>query len=253
MATSFPSWESPVAEPAYPARVIHLWLASLDIAEDQRRHLGKLLSADERRRADQFIFDQHRARFIAGRGILRILLGKYLQSDPAEILFSYNLHGKPSLDDRMKMQTVHFNLSHSCGLALFAFTGVGPIGVDIEHVRPESDIKHTGGFILSPNELLALQSVSPALRHTTFFQYWVRKEAFLKAIGEGFTGTVSAYDVCDIPEKPVMENSFAGTKARFTEWHVRDIPLEEGFAAALACKSNTWPLSFFRVPDTYFF
>ncbi|HRI60694.1 MAG TPA: 4'-phosphopantetheinyl transferase superfamily protein, partial [Saprospiraceae bacterium] len=182
-----PLWELPPEDLTCTDQAIHLWLVRLDIAESQYRYLGDLLSPDEQQRAKKFTFDQHRARFIAGRGFLRSILGKYLQMEPAQIRFQYNTWGKPALDPSLGINTFHFNLSHSNGLALFAFTQAGPIGVDIENIRPQTDIEQTGALVFSSSELAALQSLSPEIRRITFFQFWTRKEAFMKAKGDGFS------------------------------------------------------------------
>lgn len=245
-------WELPPEELTCPTQAIHLWLARLDAAESQQRYLLDMLSTDERQRVEKFTFDQHRTRFIAGRGLLRSILGRYLQIEPAKIIFQYNPWGKPALDPGMKQDALHFNLSHSNGVALFAFTRAGSIGVDIEHIRLQTDMEQTGAIVFSETELAVLQSTAPELRRAAFFQYWTRKEAFMKAVGEGFSLPLREFDVSVAPEKPVAYTGIRSEQSRFANWHIKDITSMEGYVAALACQNHRWPVSFFRMPDAYF-
>lgn len=251
MTLLLPSWTLPPENLDLTAHAVHLWLAGLDVAESQLSYLREMLSPDERQRAEKFTFDQHRTHFIAGRGFLRSILGRYLQIEPARIRFQYNARGKPALDPSLGINTLHFNLSHSNGLALFAFTQAGPIGVDIEHIRLQTDIEQTGALVFSSSELAALQSLSPEIRRITFFQFWTRKEAFMKAKGDGFSLPLREFDVSQAPEMPVLHIEHLNEQPRFTTWHVQDVSLLPGYVAAVAREGNEWPVSFFRMPDVY--
>lgn len=182
---------------------------------------------------------------------MRSILGRYLRMEPAQIRLQYNPFGKPALDSSLGQGVLHFNLSHSNGLALFAFTQAGPIGVDIEYIRLQTDIEQTGALVFSTSELAALRTLSPEIRRTTFFQYWARKEAFMKAKGGGFSLPLREFDVSQAPEKSVLHTRYPNEEPRFTDWHIRDIGLLPGYVAAVAREGNEWPVSFFRMPDVY--
>jgi 4'-phosphopantetheinyl transferase len=117
---------------------IHIWYASLDKPVPWFR---KLLSSDEGKRTKRVQFDEHQKRFIVRLGILRTILGHYLSVNPSSIQFTYGKNGKPALADTFGRGTVHFNLSHSNGIALYAFTRDREIGVDIEHIRDISEVE----------------------------------------------------------------------------------------------------------------
>lgn len=244
------NWEPPPKELAFAPDAIHLWSASLDDAVSNLNYWEKILSSDERERAERLILEQNRNRFVAGRGILRSLLGKYLQMQPEQIQFQYNRWGKPSPDSS---DILHFNLSHSNGIALFAFCKTGTIGVDIEYISPETNLEQTSALVFSKNEIATLQSVLPELRRDLFFKYWTRKEAFMKASGEGFSVSPSEFDVSFAPENPVEKIAKDNEQSTDSDWFVQDLSVFEGYAAALACKSKTCLLSFFKMPDSYSF
>ncbi len=230
---------------------VHLWSARLDISGDYLRQLETTLSPDECRRAEKFTLDQHRAHFIAGRGFLRSILGYYLQIEPAHILFTYNSYRKPGLDPSTGQDMLHFNLAHSNGVALFAFTRGAEIGVDIEFIRDDTDIEQTGAMVFSPAEISTLRALPPEIRRLAFFQYWTRKEAFIKAVGQGLTLPLRHFDVSGSPENAVANVGDRHEHLGFTNWYVRDVSPLQGYAAAIACAGNDWQVSGFRMPDTH--
>src|SRR2546423_398599 len=115
---------------------IHVWSLLLDVPVQSVTRLERILSHDEVARAARFRFPLHRNRFIAGRGSLRELLGRYLAAPAEKIQFVYGPHGKPDLGAVHRGNGLHFNLAHSEGLALVAVTCAGPVGIDLEWVHP---------------------------------------------------------------------------------------------------------------------
>src|SRR5436190_21847773 len=117
----------------------HVWKLSLDIDKNTFANVAGLLSPDERKKADRFQFEVHRCRFIAGRGLLRLILGRYCDVQPAELRFDYAPNGKPGVrrgeGTCSTGDALHFNLAHSEGVGVLALTRVGPVGVDVEQVR----------------------------------------------------------------------------------------------------------------------
>jgi len=117
---------------------VHSWCASLDVPPETSARLYATLTPDERTRSARFQFERDQQRFIVARGVLRDLLGRYLQIQPGKISFVYNAFGKPDLGPEFANR-LKFNLSHSAGLALIAIATASDVGVDLEYIRAQSD------------------------------------------------------------------------------------------------------------------
>lgn len=130
------TWKNPPERLNLPATEIHTWRASLDLASPGIQALVPILSEDERVRAERFRSRRDGQRSIASRGILRFLLGRYLATDPGQIKFCYGREGKPFLANESAAGGLRFNVSHSQGLALFAFARGRELGVDLERIEP---------------------------------------------------------------------------------------------------------------------
>jgi 4'-phosphopantetheinyl transferase len=186
-------WKLPPPDLRLEKNDVHLWRASLDHhALDIPQFEQSLLSRDERLRASRLRFTRDRRRFIAGRGILRLILGSYAGCAPADLVFSYGHGGKPSVDMPAGGDLL-FNVSHSEALALYAISAAGEVGVDVERVREIPEWAHIAALCFTKEENVLLASASPSERCKLFFQAWTRKEAVAKAAGTGLT------DVGDVP------------------------------------------------------
>jgi len=163
---------------------VQVWRADLDHPPLEVNALAQTLSGDERTRAGRFHRQRDRGRFVAARGLLRVLLGDALSCPPSSLRFRYNAHGKPALAPGDAL--LGFNLSHSDGAALFALAWGREVGVDIERVHPQLAAVSLAERYLPADEAAALLSLPPACRSTAFTQAWVRHEAFTKALGMGF-------------------------------------------------------------------
>lgn len=166
------------------ANEVQVWYASL--LHDPKKFLS-LLSPDEKARAKRFYFENDRNRYIAGRGILRTLLGFYLRREPAAIEFIYGLHGKPAVKSTDTQKALQFNLAHSNDLAVYAFARDRLIGIDLEHVRPLQDADDFAERFFSTRESALISSMPADQKWGAFFKLWTCKEAFLKANGSGLT------------------------------------------------------------------
>ncbi|MHC5598227.1 MAG: 4'-phosphopantetheinyl transferase family protein, partial [Nostoc sp.] len=140
---------------------IHVWRIELDQPEVQLHNLAATLSSDEMARAERFYFPKHRQHFIAGRGILRTILGRYLGIQPSQVQFNYQQRGKPVLADTFAESGLAFNLSHSQELGLCAVNCTRQIGVDLEYIRPMSDLEALAKRFFLPREYEMLRSLSP--------------------------------------------------------------------------------------------
>ncbi|HTV43472.1 MAG TPA: 4'-phosphopantetheinyl transferase superfamily protein [Candidatus Sulfotelmatobacter sp.] len=167
---------------------IHVWAAGLDPSPERVSAFKETLAPDELERAARFHFEIDRNRFIAGRGILREILGSYLGIRPERLQFDYSPHGKPTLKASSTRPPLHFNLGHSVDLILIAVTRACPLGIDVEWVRPIPDLENIATRYFSTREAAELMALPEERRPRAFYQLWTRKEACLKASGEGLSG-----------------------------------------------------------------
>lgn len=179
--------------------VVDVWKASLAAGEQAVAACRENLSREERERADRYVFPEHRRRFIVGRGILRILLGRYLGVPPVGISFNYTKFGRPFLPN----ENIQFNVSHSGDTALYGFARNTDIGVDVECIRPISAMEIAARFF-SPNERESLATVPERLREAAFYRCWTRKEAYLKAKGLGLETPLDSFTVSLDADGPAL-------------------------------------------------
>ena len=201
-----------------------------------------LLAPDEMDRAGRFRFAHLRRSFILARGVLRILLGRYLNAAPGDIEFSYGSKGKPALAAGNRLQ---FNASHTGDLALFAFTLDCEIGVDVEAIRPMPDIERVAKRFFCAEETEELMSLPAGQREHGFFLCWTRKEAYIKATGDGLSTPLDAFRVTLLPGAAAgmihLERDLIAAQA----WTLHDLALAPGYAAALAYRDSPRPLETF--------
>lgn len=163
---------------------VQIWKVDIAPAPKAMSVLRARLSADERERADRFVFDHHRFRYIRARAALRALLGRHLGVPPANVILGAAPGGKPFLADGAS--SLYFNVSHSNDLALIALTRSGEVGVDLEGVRPHpDDWVSLARRYFAIDEVAALERYSSSERVQAFFRCWTRKEAIVKLLGDG--------------------------------------------------------------------
>ena len=225
---------------------MNVWLGDLNIAAQSVAELESVLSLDERERAGRFRFEKDRAHYIAGRGILRSILGRYLQTPPGELRFRYNSHGKPYLAEETSAQKVQFNVAHSHGLALFAFSNGPELGVDIEFIRPDFATEEIAQRFFAPEEVKMLVSIEPAERTMAFFHCWTRKEAFIKARGMGLSLPLNRFVVNFGPDVPCGVLSAQEEPEASKHWNIYDLQPAEGYAAAFAAQAPTMQVRLWR-------
>lgn len=227
---------------------IHVWRVSLDLPEGEVARLFALLSEEERKRAERFYFPEHRRQFTVARGSLRVLLGRYLDRAPEEISFVYGERGKPSLSPALGEQTLCFNVSHSGEIALHAFVHSRRIGVDVEKMRPLKDAMQIAEHYFSLREKSQLRGVSEEERQLAFFNGWTRKEAFIKATGEGLSRALDSFDVSLVPGAPVLLFRVDNDPEEAGRWWLENIPIDPGYRAALVVEGPKLPVSCWRFP-----
>jgi len=233
------------------ANQVHVWVASLNRSETERNNLYQHLAADEQDRAGRFHFDRDRFHYIVGRGILRLLIGRYLDINPAQIEFEYGEFGKPTITETYQMPAgrFEFNLSHSHGMALYAFAIDREVGVDIESIRPLSDAHSIAGRFFSAREYERFTAVPSTLQPQAFFNCWTRKEAYIKAIGDGLTCPLDAFDVTLTPGRPAQLLRIRGSAAKAAKWKLQSLQPKTGYVGAVIASGKEWQLKQWRWPD----
>lgn len=217
---------------------IHVWCASLKLPPQDLDELFQLLSSDEKTRAERFYFERDRNRFIAGRGLLRTIISRYLEMEASQMEFVYGDHGKPALKLAPQNKAFEFNLSHSKDLALYIFNWNRKIGIDVEYVHPRPDVDDFARQFFSPRESAFVNALSGKQKEDAFFKIWTCKEAFLKANGNGLTLPINQVEISLEAEGLVMLKSIGGNKAQVTHWHLEIFNPVPGYQAALAVKGH---------------
>jgi 4'-phosphopantetheinyl transferase len=212
---------------------VHVWMIDLAGAAEIGAALG-LLSADERDRAGRFRFDRDRRAFILTRAALRVMLGRYLGAPPEGIRFVYGNRGKPALAGRGAL--LQFNVSHSGNRAALAFTAGCEVGIDVEQIRAMPDVVAIAERYFSAEERADLARVERAARTAAFFRCWTRKEAYIKATGEGLSAPLDGFQVTLEPGAGARFVHVRGDRSEATAWQLRDLEPGSGYAAALAIR-----------------
>ena len=208
----------------------HIWRVDLDLNESSQGSFLKLLSSDEKNRAQKFRFNKDSQNFIVARGILRSLIGRYLDTNPAEISFHYSEFGKPGIANN----SLKFNISHSQNLALFAFTKKFNVGVDVEFVNPNFEVKDIATKFFSANEIMNLLALPEQEQTLGFFNCWTRKEAFIKAVGEGLSFPLDKFEVSLEPNKPAKLLATDWDQKAVSRWSLYSISPGANFVGSLA-------------------
>jgi 4'-phosphopantetheinyl transferase len=216
---------------------IRVWRVELDRTEEEAGALGELLSADEQIRAERFRVARDRLRFRVARGVLRELIGGLLGVSAREVTFSYGLRGKPALLWPEDSQ-LEFNVSHSHGLALIATSWKRPVGVDIEYQRHDLDFRGIAGRFFTPQEFGEIEAQPEDAQCSAFFRGWARKEAFLKARGDGLWLGLDQFEVSIDPAVPARLLRTAWDLDEARRWTLIDLDAAEGFSAALAVEGS---------------
>lgn len=208
----------PPSERAPGSHEVHLWRAPLDVPTELASRFADSLAPEERRRAARALDPGARRRRAAGRGWLRLLLGGYLDAEPASLAFGADAHGKPRLA-RPAAPWLRFTVSHSGPLVVFAVARGRDIGVDVEQVREDVDIDGLARRLFSARQRRELAAMPPAVRGLAFFELWTRHEACVKATGAGLAR--------------------AGAESHRTAgWSLTSFDAGSGYAAAVAVRGD---------------
>jgi 4'-phosphopantetheinyl transferase len=236
-------WQQAIPGASIRFNQVQVWRVSLNISERQRAGMLGMLSADEVARAGRFYFEKDRNRFIAARGMLRKILGLYLGENPHRIRFAYTPKGKPVLGTDFGCDALRFNLSHAGSYALYGFTRGRNVGIDLECIRYDIAVDPIVQRFFSPGEIRSLAGIKGEKRQEEFFRYWTRKEALLKAMGEGLAFPMEQCNVSLISGKLFSPVTLPGEKRETPYWYVQDVFPGNGYAAAIAIEGGDCDLS----------
>lgn len=212
---------------------IHVWRFSLDVSLTEEKSLAALLSPREHERASGIRMETHQKRYIAGHGKLRQVLARYVELAPETIDFGRHPRGKPFIVAAQNAQGLHFNFSHTANVGLVAVALKRPLGVDVEQHRSDTDMELIARRQFAPGEQSRLMSLPAAERRVAFYECWTRKEAYLKAIGDGIAGGLQGFEVSFLAnEAPALLRTKAGPD-ECKRWTV--IPVNAGENLSAAC------------------
>ena len=225
---------------------IHVWSASLDQPRSGVQRLSQTLSLGERKRAERFHFEKKWKDFVVSHGILRTIMGRYLNVEANKLQFCYGKYGKPALTNTFGEGKICFSLSHSEGFVLYAFTGWGEIGVDIERIRDIVEMDQIAERVFSQRELHIYRALPMAKKKEAFFNSWTRKEAILKAIGTGISLRLDKFDVSFSPGEAIKALRIAEHSKELSQWSIKELKPAPGFAAALAVQGGKRRLRYYQ-------
>jgi len=233
-----PGWRFPPDRLILSCDEVHVWRTTPGRPTVCVESLEQTLTADERKRAEQFRFSKDRMHFIVTRGLLRAILGRYLATDPRTLQFCYSPYGKPGLTGDDGNNGLFFNVTHSHGMALFAVTRNREVGVDLEYIDAHVACEQIAERFFSPYEVGMLRGVPQQMRSGAFFCCWARKEAYLKARGVGLSFGLSQFDVSVTPGTPAALLNTREENQDISCWSLYDLSPGSGYVAALAAKGH---------------
>jgi 4'-phosphopantetheinyl transferase len=216
---------------------VDVWRAQLELGPGQLARISQCLDEEELRRAARFHFQRDRTRFLASRGILRHILSRYLETAPQQIHFGYAPEGKPFL---LEHRDLHFNLSHAANVLVVGVARDRPLGVDVERVPGDDIVDSVSHVAFSAPERRALQSLATAERRDFFARLWTRKEAYIKADGQGMSLRVDHIDVSTSPDRVLLLNDSWNQWSESPQWTLRSFSVGPGYTASLAAEGQEW-------------
>lgn len=234
-------WSIPPNQLAITKDTIHIWQADLNIDKKAQKKFLETLNAEEHIKANRYRFEKDRIQYIAGRGILRQLLSRYLSIHPKSIVFEYNKYGKPHLE----YSDLQFNISHSGGVGVFGFTEKHLIGVDVELIKPDMDLLNVAEHFFAKKEIEQLLSLPSNRQCEGFFNCWTRKEAIIKAIGHGLSFPLNDFQVSLLPEHPAQLLATYWDEKEVENWSLQSFEPKPNYIGALALRNKRKRVQYF--------
>jgi 4'-phosphopantetheinyl transferase len=228
-----------------PENEVHVWRADLESIRENELFWQEVLSSDEKERAARFHFPADRQRYIASRGVLRMILAAYLDRNARDLVFTYSRKEKPLLSPAYAASGITFNLSHSGGVSLYAISRRRELGIDIEKLGRNSDLQGIARRFFSTFEQQQLAELSGEEKVLGFFRCWTRKEAYIKATGDGLSLPLTDFDVSLAAGSTDALLATRPDDSQARQWELREVPAGSGYAAALCiqgqgCEVKDW-------------
>jgi 4'-phosphopantetheinyl transferase len=228
----------------------HLWWIPLTAPAREIELHRRVLPSDESERAGRFYFEEHRLKIIIAHGALRRILSSYIHLPPRELKFTYGPKGKPELSAGQNPDLVTFNLSHSGDLALLAVARNQVLGADVEFIKPDFGGMEIAERFFSASEVQTLFALDASEQNAAFFSCWTRKEAFIKAVGEGLSLPLDSFDVAFAPGVKPALTRVEGSPGETSRWRMYDIPADPQYKAALVIEGQEHRLSYWRFGES---
>ena len=213
---------------------IYVITIALDLIDEEIQLLLPFLSKEEKERAYRFKFEKHQRRYIAARGSLRKILAGQLNLKPAEIDLIYSKTGKPLISEDQNKKNILFNLSHSHELAVIALTLNKQVGIDLEYLTDKKDLLGLAKRFFTNKEYEIIFSLAKDKQNEAFYRAWTRKEAYLKATGEGISG-IEKIEVSVIEKEPPK---ILNTPSETGDWSLFNIQIPDNYIVSLAVKGH---------------
>jgi len=233
-----------------PARIgqdseVHIWRVKTN--QSNTRALEPCLSEAERAHSRRFRFLEDRHEFIVARGFRRYLLSRYLRLPPSVLQFHHGPYGKPELAHELNKGRITFNISHSCGVILAAISVDREVGIDIEFLDSRVEFREFASLVFSSAEITRLSQLRMDEQQRSYFQHWTRKEAFVKASGEGISDRIRLLDI--VPSDGSLVPVMSGISAA-GHWTIKDLDVGGPFAASVVIAGRDhrfrfWDWSFY--------
>ena len=219
---------------------VDIWHAEFESNRDKISEIDDLLSPDEFERGSRFRFEKDRLNYVFARGLLRLIAGQYLERAPGQIEFSYGEQGKPKIDDA----DFSFNLSHSNDMVVYAISRFETVGIDIEWTGRKVETEEVARQFFSKREFESLTELSPLEQNHAFFNIWTRKEALIKAIGQGLSFPLDQFEVSHGEEAELVKTYW--NPEEIDQWSIKSFELREDYATALAIRGRATNYRIFK-------
>jgi 4'-phosphopantetheinyl transferase len=239
-------WNLPPADYRIDPNTVHIWRAHFQPTLISKREFLERISKEEIERAQRFIRQSDRDRYIFSHGLLRSLLGAYVECAPQQFVFETKQHHKPFLVSPYCGNDIRFNLSHSEDMVLIAVTRGVEVGVDVEHIRKIPDALQIVNSTFSVDERKFLNSLPPGDFEESFFAYWTSKEAFLKGIGKGLSYPLDKFSISFLSKESESLVYIHDDQGNALCWKIIQISPGPGYSGALALEEPGCKPQFFE-------
>ena len=226
---------------------VHIWYVP-DLPDTSQLHAFlPLLSPRERRQAQSYYTVHDMSHFVVRRSILRLLLARYLHCSPDQLTYQIGLHGKLQLTDMDQLSPIQFNLAHSHNSLLYAFTRHRRVGIDLESQDALTDTIQYVTRFFTCREQQFLQSLPLECQPAAILNCWTRKEAYVKAIGDGLTHGLKHFEVSVLPNEPAQLLEIRGSREAAMNWTMVSLPMPSGYHATLVVEGQGWTPFYFQL------